>query len=264
MNDNNERGFGVSALKDMREKWSKPDRDMGRTWEFDGVPNEGLGDWMNYDNEMRDGLSELGCKTFDDLVNILGSRLERKPNVVDLMGGGYFLRNPENAAYITGIRIHNKDEDFLVEHKEGESKYSQLVRKIVGAANRKVVESDVLSNHGWKVIRDENLPAADLLVCRPVGPFDNRHSMGSMFDDSATYEGLYRSLFFRMLALVNKKSGVVFTEVPDIFSDAGLRSFFEDIDSKEKCKTKVYTAPDVDYSWGRKKRRYVMIQFGQA
>lgn len=265
MDDTGERGFGVSALKDMRKKWTEPDRDQGHTWEFDGVPyEEDHGDWMNYDHEMRDGLSELDCKTFDDLVSILSNRLGRKPNVIDLMGGGYFLRNPENAAQITGIRIHNKDKDFLAVHKEGTSKYSQLVRKIIGAANRRVVDGDVLSSHGWKVIKNENLPAADLLVCRPVGPFDNKHAMGSMFDDPASYGGLYRSLFFRMLALVNKKSGTIFTEVPDIFPDAGLRSFFEDIDSKKGCKTKLYTVPDEDYSWGGKKRRYVVVQFGQT
>ena len=57
----------ISKFKIIKEKWAAPDREKGRTWEFDGVPAY-FGHWMTYDHEMREGLNALGCQTFDDLV----------------------------------------------------------------------------------------------------------------------------------------------------------------------------------------------------
>ena len=59
-----------TRLTSLRGKWSKPDRDKGRTWEFDGVPYSPE-HFMSYNHEMREGLSDYDCKTFDELVTIL-------------------------------------------------------------------------------------------------------------------------------------------------------------------------------------------------
>ena len=137
-----------------------------------------------------------------------------------------------------------------------------MYEKITGAPNRKVVDADVLSNSGWKAIRNASLVPADLSVCRPVGPFDDKHAMVSRFDNPATYAGLYISLFRRMLKLVNKEHGVIFCEIPDIYSESEARDFIEDIDREEGSETKIFTVPDQDYQWGGAKRRYVVVQFG--
>jgi len=64
-----------------------------------------------------------------------------------------------------------------------------------------------------------------------------------------------------MLKLVNKKSGVVFTEVPDIYSEEEVKDFFTDVDEKEGSQTKIFTVPDEEYHWGGRNRRYAVLQF---
>ena len=261
MTDSDREPFSKSKLVSMREKWSEPDQTKGQTWEFDGVAHDPE-HWMGYSHEMREGLGMFGCKTFDKLTSYLREKLNRKPNVVDLMGGAYFLDFPENVGSLVGIRIHDKDTDFLEVSKKSKSERAWLLEKIIQSPNRRVIEADILTNAGWRVIKGENLPLADLVVCRPGGPFDVEHATVSRFDNPAIYAGLYTSLFRRMLKLVNKESGVVFTEIPDIFSDTEIDNFFVGIDKSEKSRTKVFTVPDVDYHWGGKKRKYAVVQFG--
>jgi hypothetical protein len=258
----NPEGLTKTRLVSLRNKWSKPDEAKGKTWEFDGIPYSPDA-WDSYNHEMRDGLNMLGCKTFDQLVGKLNNKLRHKPNVVDLMGGAYFLEDPEKTFTLTGIRIHDKDRDFNEIYKDGTDDFSRRFRKIIQSPNRKVFEADVLSNEGWATIR-HNLPLADLLVCRPVGPFDNRNSLGDRFDNPNAYAGLYISLFKRMLGLVNKKSGVIFTEVPDVYSDGELKKFFTQLDRTEESQTTLFTVLDEDYHWGGAKRRYAVIQFSLA
>ena len=262
MNEANSEPLTRARLTGLRKKWSDPDSRKGRTWEFDGVVKPDH--WMSYSYEMREGLGNFDCKTFDDLVLLLDKKLNRKPNVVDLMGGAYFLSNPENTDSLVGIRIHNKDQDFLNVHKNDDSDRSRLLRQIINTPNRRVIEADVLSNAGWKKIRNASMPAADLLVCRPAGPFDDKHSMSNRFDDPRAYAGLYQSLYKRMLSLVNRKGGVIFTEVPDIYTDTEIEKFFERTDKEEGSQTKLFTVPDEDYQWGGKKRRYAVVQFGKS
>jgi|CXWL01.1.fsa_nt_gi hypothetical protein len=95
------------------------------------------------------------------------------------MGGAYFLEHPEKTETLVGIRIHPKDEVFLEASKGYREDRRLLYQKIIGAPNRREVEADVLSNSGWKAVRNENLPLADLLVCRPVGPLDKKRAMAS-------------------------------------------------------------------------------------
>ena len=249
-----------TRLTSLRGKWSKPDRDKGRTWEFDGVPYSPE-HFMSYNHEMREGLSDYDCKTFDELVTILEKKLGRKPDVIDLMGGAYFLSEPGNVNTLVAIRVHDKDKEFIEVANEKDGKESRLIKKVTGASNRRVIDADVLTTKGWKDIEKAGLPKADLLVCRPVGPFDVKHAMDSRWDEPGAYVGLYASLFGRMLRLVNKKDGVIFTEVPDIYTEKEVKKFFVGVDEKEGSQTEELTAPDKDYHWGGRKRRYAVIEF---
>lgn len=256
--------FSPSKLVSLRHKWSQPDSTRGATWDFDGAqvyPNH----WMSYNHEMYFGLSAIfGCDTFDSLVVALSEKLGRKPHVIDLMGGAYFLNSPENTASLTGIRVHDKDSDFL-EYKGGaDDQEGQLYRKIIGCPNRRIIEADILSNAGWNTIYQQKLPPSDLLVCRPIGPFDCSHAIGDPLDDPTSYFGLYASLFRRMITLVNQNTGIVFTEIPDIVPDYELNTFFSTFDSSQKCQTDVFIVPDRSYHWVGVKRRYAVIQFGQT
>lgn len=251
-----------SKLVRLRGKWSEPD-EGSKVWDFDGV-SWGSEHFKSYDHEMREGLSTFGCKTFDELVVSLRKKLGRKPNVIDLMGGAYFIEHPENTDTMVGIRIHPKDEVYLKVGKTFREERRLLYERIIGAKNRRVVGADVLSGSGWKTIRSENLALADLLVCRPVGPFDNERAMAGQLDNPMTYAGLYVSLFRRMLKLVNRKDGTIFCEIPDIYSEAEAKVFFESVDREEGSETKIFMVPDEDYSWGGAKRRYVVVQFGKS
>lgn len=263
MTDSDREPLSKSKLVSLREKWSSPDHAKMETWDFDGI-SWGSEHFMSYDHEMREGLGIFGCKSFDEMVKYLGEKLGRKPNVVDLMGGAYFLEHPEDAETVVGIRLHPKDEVFLEVSKGYREDRRLLHERIIGAPNRRVVDADILSNAGWKVIRNENLTRADLLICRPVGPFDVRHATASRFDNPATYAGLYISLFRRVLKLVNKEHGVIFCGIPDIYSESEARDFFENIDGEKGSETKIFTVPDTDYHWGGAKRRYVVVQFGMS
>lgn len=234
----------------------------GYTWEFDG-PHAYPEHWMSYNHEMREGLAKLGCKTFDELVIKLYEKLGYKPNVIDFMGGAYFLTSPENTNTLTGIRVHDKDDDFAEAYQDNTSNTTTLFNKIVKTEVRQVLEADILSNEGWKIIRASNVPLADLLVCRPVGPFDIKNSVNSRYDEQEKYIGMYSSLFFRMLELVNKKNGIIFTGLPDFFTDQNVEEFFLKLDKQEQCKTILYTVPDKDYHWGGHQRRYAVIQFSE-
>ena len=262
MTDQNREQLSKSRLTALRENWSEPDRLRDHTWDFDGV-FWGPEDSRSYDYEMRQGLGLFGCKTFDRLVLHLKKQLGRKPTVVDLMGGAYFLEGPQNTQTLVGIRIHPKDKVFL----EASAHYSQegrrdLYRKIISAPNRQIIEADILSNAGWQTILRQNLAPADLLVCRPMGPFDDQNAMASRFDDPKFYAGLYVSLFARMLKLVNRTSGVVFCEIPDVYTEEQAVNFFRQVDIRESSRTEVFTVPDRDYHWGKLKRRYVVMRFG--
>jgi hypothetical protein len=263
MSDSSPEYFSKTHLKELRGMWSSPDRDRGYTWDFDGVSPDPEG-WTSYSYEMIDGLSEFGCKTFDQLVDRLGNYLGRNPNVIDLMGGAYFLNFPEKTNTLTGIRIHNKDEDFIEAATDTSRVETKLIDKITKAQNRVIVEADILSSAGWKKIKEQNLEPADLLVCRPVGPFDNKRASVSRFDNPETYSGLYTSLFYRMTALVNKEDGVIFTEIPDIFEDADIKSFFDEVEVRERCKVSLFTVLDENYRWGGIKRRYAVVRFGMG
>jgi hypothetical protein len=260
MDITNPEALTKSRLTSLRTKWSEPDRAKGKTWEFDGIPYT-PDHWEGYNHETREGLNTFGCKTFDDLVDKLEIKLGRKSNVIDLMGGAYFLESPEKAQSLTGIRINDKDQEFMDVYGEKTDIYSMRFKKIIQSPNRKVIEADILSNNGWNTIKNSNLPLADLLVCRPVGPFDVRHSVSDRFDNPNAYAGLYISLFKRMLTLVNKKGGVIFTETPDVYSDKELKKFFDETDKVEGSHTTLFTVPDEDYHWGGMKRRYAVIQF---
>jgi hypothetical protein len=259
MNDSSSEFFSPSKLKNLRRVWSRGDEDKGFTWDFDGVLDT-PDNWMGYSQEMSEGLNAFSCKTFDELVLKIKEKKGRKPNVVDLMGGAYFLNNPENANSLTGIRIRNTDEDFLRVYKDKDTLVSKLITKITQSPNRKVIEADILSNTGWEAIKKEDVPLADLLVCRPVGPFDNKRATGNRFDAPEIYGGLYASLFKRMLTLVNRKDGVIFSEVPDIFSDSQIKEFFARADADNDSKTSVFTV-SANYQWGGIKRRYVVVSF---
>lgn len=256
--DSGQEVLTTSKLKSLREKWSSPDRNLG--WEFDGV-EANTEHWMGYNHEMSEGLSVFGCKTFDELTLRIEKKLGRKPNVIDLMGGAYFLHSPENTSSLVGIRIQNKDQDFLEESNNKDNQESRLLSKIIKYTNRKIIEADILSNIGWNKIKESKVPLADLLVCRPVGPFDNRTAMGSEFDNPESYAGLYSSLFKRMISMVNRDGGIIFTEVPDIYSNDQIKKFFKDTDVSEGTDSFLFEVKDEDYSWGGKKRRYAVVQF---
>lgn len=251
-----------SRLKALRKKWSEPDSKKGRTWEYDGV-YESYGSWAGYSYEMREGLGNLGSETFDDLVDVLGKKLGRKPNVIDLMGGAYFLDKPKKTNTLTGIRIHNKDEDYMVEaHKDDGKSIAKTIRRIIKSPNRRIVEADILSNQGWRIIEKAGIPKADLLVCRPMGPFDVRHATANVWEENvAAYSGLYSSLFKRMLKLVNRKNGLIFTEVPDIYSDEEIKEFFSEADKEHGLQIEIFAVSDKDYHMGGRVRRYAVIKF---
>jgi len=244
----------------LRKKWAEPDSRQGESWDFDGIPDSS-DRWMSYDHEMREGLATFGCKSFDALVVSLKNKLGRKPVVVDVMGGAYFLNKVENTSALIGVRVHDKDGDFIDVYGNSNNQLSKSYLKITKALNRKIIEADILTSSGWNLIRRENL-SADLLLCRPVGLFDNHRAMSSVFDAPEIYAGMYASLFRRMLSLVNRKNGVVFTEVPDIFSNKMIELFFSEQDSNIGSQTTLFTVPDRDYSWGGLKRRYAVIRFG--
>lgn len=249
-----------SILLPLREKWSEPDREEMTTWDFDGfpiVPDH----WMSYDFEMKEGLSTFDCTSFDELVVLLAEKLGRKPTVIDLMGGAYFLTQPENTDSLVGIRVHPKDEEFLEVSKEYPEAERLWHERVIAAPNRRVIAADVLTNEGWKIIESSQLPPADLLVCRPVGPFDVTRAMVRRYHNPDHYAGLYISLFKRMIKLVNRKSGVIFTEIPDIYSNEQAKVFFESVDSLENSKTKLFTVSQEDYQWGGAKRRYAVMHY---
>ena len=260
MSESRSKGLTKTKLRALRKKWSEPDRPRGKTWGYDGV-YEGIGSWAGYSHEMREGLGKLGCETFDELVEVLGKELGRKPNVIDLMGGAYFLEEPENVNTLTGIRIHDKDSEYLEVYKDSDKNRAKLLKKIVEAPNRQVVEADILSNKGWKAVEEADMPKADLLVCRPMGPFDVKHATAEVWEENvAAYAGLYSSLFKRMLNLVNKENGLIFTEVPDIYLDKEINIFFTEADKEYGLQTDIFAVVDKDYHFGGRVRRYAVIK----
>ncbi len=261
MNESSSEFLTKSKLNVLRKEWSKPDSKKEGTWEYDGFYGEYYDYVMGYNHEMREGLGIFECKTFDALVDVLNKKLDRKPNVIDLMGGAYFLDNPGNTNSLVGIRIHDKDEYIGSFYKSADGGRARVIKRVMTAPNRRVIEADILSNKGWKTIEKAGIPKADLLVCRPVGPLTFTQAMGNRFDEPRTYAGLYSSLFRRMLGLVNKHGGVIFTEAPAIYSGEEIKDFFTGVDEKEGSRTNIFKVPENIYYWGGENRRYAVIQF---
>lgn len=252
--------FPPSKFKIIRDKWSLPDKYRGRSWDIDGLPGNAK-KLFSYDNEMQQGLDLFNCHTFDELVVTIGQKLGRKPNVIDLMGGAYFLSAPENTTTLTGIRIHDKDQDFYNGYQQSDSNRFDQFRQIVNSPNRKIIEADILSNKGWQKIKLAKLAPADLLVCRPMGPFDIWKTLVDDNDDPIIYGGLFSSLFQRMLTLVDHETGIVFTEIPDMFTDKSIAHFFAEVDHDLNCQTTLFTAPEDAYKLRNVTRRYVVSEF---
>lgn len=251
-----------SKLSRLRETWSTPDKDQAQAWEIDGVYE--TNDRKSYDQEMSEGLEGFGCKTFDALVLWIGKKIGRKPNVIDYMGGAYFIHSPENTNSITGIRILNKDEALISSATDNDDLKKELLTKITQSPNRKVVEADILTHEGRNIIKNQNLPLADLLVCRPVGPFDLNRAMGSRNDSPESFVRLYTALFNQMLSLVNRDDGIIFSEVPDIYSDEEIKKFFVNIDKNEGSYSWLFTLKDENKHWGGATRRYAVVQFKKS
>lgn len=245
-------------FQELSQKWSEPDSRKGWDWTFDGVP-ETPEHWMGYNFELSLGLKQFKCSNFDQLVKKLTRVLKQKPNVLDLFGGAYFLDFPTQTQTLTGVRIHDKDEEYLQGFDRRDS-YSTRVQNIILAPNRNVLEADLLTQAGWNKVFKE-APRADLLVCRPVGLFDVRHCMASVHDKAEEYEDLYIWLFNQAIKLLNKDS-LFFTEIPDIFSDEKVIKFFSQKDQELKTKTKVFEVDSPDYRWADYQRRFAVIRSG--
>ena len=243
-----------NLLTKLKILWNSPDSTRGRTWEFDGpyYPNS----WMSYSREMSDGLDLFNCQSFDDLLILIGKLLKQKPNITDLMGGAYFIENSELAGTITGVRVHDKDQDFLSVFGESNNSKHKEMMKILSAKNRRVVEADLLTESGWRSLK--SLPKANLLVCRPVGIFDCRHAKVSRLDDSTLYHEFYEWLFDNLISLTSNKS-IIFSEIPDFMEDNQVIKFLKRKDKQNNSKSIIFKVSDEAYHWAGFERRYVVI-----
>ncbi len=243
----------------LNKKWSEPDSKKGYSWPYDGVrdtPNH----WMGYNHELRGGLDLFNCLSFDELVIWMNQRLGYQADVIDLMGGAYFLENPENTNLLTGIRVHDKDRDFLELYDRESSSKSSRVKKIIYSSNRTIIEADILKQEDWDRIYSLN-KRAHLLVCRPVGVFDSYRSMANNFDNPAHYCNFYSWLFDNARKLLNPNS-IFFTEIPDVFDDQSVYDFFNHQDIVNGTITQIYFVPDADYNCRGHQRRYAVILNG--
>lgn len=262
MSESNSQVLTKENLQKIRKKWEAPDADKNETWTFDGVPSSPE-EYSSYDYELQEGLASFGVKTFDDLVVSLNSKLGQKINVVDVMGGAYFLSKPENAKTVTGIRIHNKDSDYRDLYQKHKTEHAAKGLHILNAGNRKIIEADLLSVKGWQKVNQQIGVVGELVVCRPVGPFEIKYALPGFFDTPEEFAGLYKSLFGRLMSLVNKEKGVVFTEIPDPYKDGEVADFLKSAAGRFGFKYKTYVAPN-DYSWSGYKRRYAVLNFGKV
>lgn len=213
------------------------------SWGID-VFNRGPSSSNTYDCHFQAFLNLLGCTSFVELIDKLKSNGD--VHVLDLMGGAYFLDPDQyqSVTSVTGMRLGNPEPGIVkfyteniefdlersggkqTEHSRGLLQELADIELLNREEKRKVVYGSVYDRSSWRSLdtsmRERKIDSFDLVICRPYGPFFERYITGEkpMSDKEKLRYGLVFDKAFReVLARVDKKNGVLFFQIPQIFDE---------------------------------------------
>lgn len=118
----------------------------------------------------------LLMRSFDDIL------LERIKNnesthVLDIMGSGYFLTNPDNTTSITGVRLTDIDESLKIFNSSFNSQpIHKYIESLQSHRDRKIITGNIIDPRTWRKLterKEEIQSGFDLVVMRPVAGWEN-------------------------------------------------------------------------------------------
>ena len=206
----------------LTETW-KPANRSGM-WPIDGIN----GKQESYDRTFERLIRRANADSLDSLLDRMGTK--GKPvNVLDVMGGGYFLERPERAGHIFALRLDDVDaalqaryatyasSNTPIEAQRGTifaqklQEYQVLTQK----GRRHVVTGNVLESRTWNALdtsmHASGVEALQIITCRPQGPF--RVPMSSSVNVEIFVE-LYNQMICRLAP-----NGYMFAQVPRALDD---------------------------------------------
>lgn len=237
-----------------------------------GVDSVIIQEVYNYEQTFAEALHTLEVTTFDELI-FKRKSLSRENNILDVMGGGYFI-SPETYPQVdtmTGIRLGNPEEEFLKDllfkiedennkpHKD--DKYLKLLRvrlktlkNLQIEPKRRVIHGSIYTLDIWRDLdrlnRKRGIKSHDVIVCRPVAPFSAKFlSRDQELNEAQTRnQGVIFDRVFQQTIARLSKGGVFFTEVPKIFSKEQINFWVAKKRDKEQLNIKVFAYPNTE-SW---------------
>lgn len=205
-----------------------------RIWSHDGIA--GIEDFRySYEKTFYHLLDKLKVNDFQELVNKKSDQLHRKVKVLDLFGGAYFIGDLSKVSKITGVRLHDVDDELLQDPKNYQ--FDEYLRGIINSSNRNIITGNLYEGKTWKAIKEQNNTSInkgfDLIVCRPEGPFRNArrdtHSIKGVSDTGTSREEIFVSLLERTLNLLSNEEGMLFVQTPDLKTNPQIaQKFWED------------------------------------
>ncbi len=168
-----------------------------RCWPEDN--REQGGELLSYSVAFKNLLKSQGFNDFDELV---AKRRESGKNVavLDLMGSANFLRMPENADFLLGVRIKKED----------------------AKGKRKIISGNIFEKSGWQNIKqcmkNKELDSFDVIICRPEGPFINKKE--PRFERG--YSLIYGKMLKEAYSILTRDQGMLFTQIPKTLTNKRL------------------------------------------
>lgn len=202
--------------------------DIDSEWATDGVenpPHTG----QSYEDSFAPFLYELGANTFSDYLSERKA-LGKNTHVLDLFGGGYFLQDLDSVDSITGVRLEDIDErieqELLTDVQsldlstrqfyQDQLSFFQTLKRF---DRREVIEGNLFRFKTWDQIntsmRNRGIPAFDMIVCRPVGPFMPRDYFDVNGEDNRTLKITYLRLLRNAYNLLGSNDGILMSEIPE-------------------------------------------------
>ena len=137
----------------------------------------------------------LGDEDFPTLLSRMRSR-----NVLDIFGGGYFLKNSSFDS-MTAVRLVNLDHTLVEKLKTAvipdQTMKIETLEDLMHNPSRVILGTNIWDDTAWELIRTRakslGINGFDLIVCRPEGPlrwyrFNTRYSNS---DQCAVYTRLF-------------------------------------------------------------------------
>ncbi len=230
----------------------RDDRELGDLWGVDGIHDSD--DTHPYEKTFA---PFLGNQTFETLIK--QEKEQGKPtNVLDLFGGGYFIKDTSSTDNVVGFRLVDMDNWLLTQVKrvitkeQDPLKRQKLVKKeryytsLNEDKKREVVEANIYDGKSWKKLREcmgrRQIMSFNLIVCRPKGAFEERNTTVSRYSKDS-----HKTVFVQMLKNAYDllaSGGMLFSEIPEMFSDLSVQNIEEQLKNLGFFGTNIHTSTD--------------------